>query len=113
MKVTYDGADYDFDFDEITVQQAKTIKDRCKMTLRGLEEGLAEGDADALRALYWLMLCNTGITEDIDTVDFKIVKFSKALQDATAARDEELAAAEKAKTAPRKAKAKAVTAPEE
>lgn len=83
MIVNYEGEDYDFDFDEITVQQAKTIKRECGLTLKGLEDGLSEGDADCLRALFWLMMVNSGIKSDINTVDFKIVKFSKALQDAS------------------------------
>lgn len=83
MLVQYEGNDYDFDLEEITVQQAKVIKERCGLTLGGLETGLSEGDADALRALYWLMLQNSGdnITS-IDAVNFKIVKFAKALNDA-------------------------------
>lgn len=82
MEVIYENETYDFDFDEITVQQAKTIKSQCGMTLKGLEDGLGEGDADSLRALFWLMMVNSGIKADINTVDFKIVKFSKAVQDA-------------------------------
>jgi hypothetical protein len=84
MLVQYEGNDFDFDLEEITVGQAKVIKERCGLTLGGLEGGLAEGDPDALRALFWLMLQNSGdIRTSIDAVDFKIVKFSKALQDAT------------------------------
>lgn len=85
MKVYYDDKEYDFDLDEITVSQARTIKAKCGFTLLGLEEALAVGDADALRAIFWLMLCNSGQTVDIDRVDFKIVKFAQALQRATEA----------------------------
>jgi hypothetical protein len=114
MEVIYEDKAYTLDFDEITVTQAKVIKTHCGMTLKGLEEGLADGDADALKALFWLMVVNTGETANIDTVDFKIVKFSKAVQEgaekerlAAEAKDE--ADAEAARAAGRRPKAKTIT----
>ena len=79
MHLTYEDKEYTFDLEEITVAQAKIMKKSCGLTLMGLEEGLGQGDPDALRAVYWLMLCQNGDPQDIDRVDFKIVKFARAM----------------------------------
>jgi hypothetical protein len=88
MKVEYEGSVYDMDLEEITVRQAKVIKTKCGLSLKGLEDSLQEGDADGLRALFWLMLENSGEHVDIDSVDFKIVKFANAVQAASKAEAE-------------------------
>lgn len=77
--VKYEGKEYNFDLEDITVQQARTIKSSCNLTLLGLETGLEQGDPDALRAVFWLMLAQNGEVEEIDRVDFKIVKFARAI----------------------------------
>lgn len=102
MKLDYEGTEYSFDLEDITVQQARTIKASCGLTLLGLEAGLEAGDPDALRAIFWLMLCQNGETPDIDRVDFKIVKFAKAL-DAQAnaeSKEDEAPKAKAAKSSP-------------
>lgn len=87
MLVKFEGKEYQFDLDEITLAQATVIKVHCKLTLIGLEAGLRDGDPDALRAIYWLMLVNSGSPANIDTLDFKIVKFANAVQEASNAED--------------------------
>ena len=85
MDVEYDGAKYTFDLDDITVQQAKNIHSAFGLTLMGLEQGLNDGHPDALTAIYWLMMAQSGQTANIKTLDFKIVKFAQALEKATEA----------------------------
>lgn len=80
MKINFEGDEYEFDLNEITVAQAKVIKVHTGMTLLGLEEGLSNGDPDALRAIFWLMHAQSGKTCDIDRADFKIMSFSQALE---------------------------------
>ena len=82
MIVHYEGKEYSFDLDDLTVAQAKVIKDHCNMTLFALEQGLTSADPDALRALYWLMMAQSGESCNIDLVDFKIMPFVKALGEA-------------------------------
>lgn len=82
LDINYEGKEYKLDIEEITVQQARTIKSSCGVTLMGLENGLAMADPDALRAMFWLMLCQSGEVQDIDRLDFKIVKFAQALDKA-------------------------------
>lgn len=85
MKVTYLDNEYTLDLEEIDVKQARIIKDKCGLTLAGLEAGLGEADPDALRAMFWLMTEQTGLHQDIELVNFKLVKFVQALQEATEA----------------------------
>lgn len=99
MHVTYEDKEYTFDLEEITVAQARTIKASCGLSLMGLEEGLTTGDADALRAVFWLMLCQNGESPDIDRVDFKIVKFARAI-DGAATKDDPDPKAGSAKSSP-------------
>jgi hypothetical protein len=83
MIVEYEGEKLTFDLDEIDVQQATVLKRKLGLTLLSLDAGLTEGDPDALRAVYWLMLVQSGHKGvDIDDVNFKIVKLANAIQDA-------------------------------
>lgn len=82
MKINYDGREYNFDLEEIDLTQATIIKDKYGLTLMGLEEGLMNGDPAVLRSLYWVMLAQNGEPDDIERVNFKIVKFAKALDKA-------------------------------
>lgn len=86
MQINWQGEDFTFAIDEMTVAQAKVIKTHTGFTLRSLSEGINDGDPDALRATYWLMHAQTpGKTCNIDNVDFRLVEFISALADATKA----------------------------
>lgn len=85
MLVHYEDKDYEFDIDDLDVVQATMLKRKYGITLLSLQKGLLEGDADALRAVYWLMLAQNGQRVNIDSVQFKIVKFANAIQDAVEA----------------------------
>jgi hypothetical protein len=87
MNITYDGKDYTFDLDEITVSEATVIKRKTGLSLLGIEKGLREADVDALRAIYWLMLKQNGQNVNIDNVDFKVIKYTMALQAANESAD--------------------------
>lgn len=87
MLINYDGKEYPFELDDITVSQATAIKRRLNLTLLGIEKGLAEVDVDALRAIYWLMLAQNGETRDIDRVDFKPLKYAVAIRNAIEAEE--------------------------
>lgn len=86
MKVNWDGDVYELDLDEIDVSQACTIKREWHLTLLGLDNGLNEADPEALLAIYWLMHQQTeGKTLGIRDINFKVVKFASAVQDAAEA----------------------------
>ena len=94
MNVKFEDVDYEFDLSNMTVAQAKVIKVHCGLGLKGLSDGINEGDPDALRAVYWLMQVQTGISSNIDRVDFVVVKFLDALAEATKAEAEATAEAD-------------------
>jgi|SRR5215813_6223781 len=80
MNINFQGEEFTLELEDLTVAQAKVIKIHTGLTLIGLEQGLGEGDPDALRALYWLMHAQSGKPCNIDDADFKIVAFSQALE---------------------------------
>lgn len=85
MKVMWEDREFEFSLDDMDVQQAKVIKSHCGFTMLGLLEGLRQIDPDAVRAAFWLMHAQSGVPCDIDRVNFKIVDFADALNEATAA----------------------------
>lgn len=96
MKIDFNNKVYTLDIEEIEVEHARVIKRYCGLTLRKLEESLADGDPDGLTSLYWLMLKQSGEDHAIERVSFKIVKFAKAVGDAQAAEEAETLARAKA-----------------
>lgn len=82
MLVHYEGKDYEFDIDDLDIVQATMLQRKYKLNLLSLQRGLLEGEPDALRAVYWLMLMQNGQRVNIDNVQFKIVKFANAIQEA-------------------------------
>ena len=82
MRVEFQGKEYTLDIDEIDVAQSRHIYRKTGLSLLKLEEGLAEVNPDALVALYWLMLAQSGETVDMDKVNFPVVKFANALIEA-------------------------------
>ncbi len=79
MRITYEGKDYDFDFDGITVKQAIKIEKHMGCTLAEWGKRLAPEDEDA---------------------DFKIVSLGEALNAALAAEQAAEAEAEAARPTP-------------
>jgi hypothetical protein len=103
MQIVLDDVEYKFDLSEITVMQMKVLKKAFGLNLMTLEQGLAEFDADALLAVYWLMLEQSGKSAPLEMIDFKVVTFARAIQAAVEKEAEDKAAEAKAE----KAKAKA------
>jgi hypothetical protein len=96
MQITLDEVDYTFDLAEITMLQMKVLKKAFGFNLMTLEQGLAEFDADALLAVYWLMLEQSGKSAPLELIDFKVVTFARAIQAAVEKEAADKAAEEKA-----------------
>jgi hypothetical protein len=84
LTVTYEGHDYKFDFDEITLDQLEIIGKDSHLTLNTFQTGLYVGDSRALRAAYWLMLHQNYRATSVPSLDqvgkdLKVVKFFRAL----------------------------------
>jgi phosphoglycolate phosphatase-like HAD superfamily hydrolase len=93
MKICYEGKELNFDLEELTLEQATVIYKRLGLTLLDLDKGLIEGNPDALRAIYWMIVQNDDPNIQIEDVNFKIVKFANAVQEAV--EKEQAEAAEK------------------
>lgn len=96
MTVKYDGETYLFDMEDITVGQARTLKTVFDVTMGTLGEKLGDQDPDAMTAVYWLMMVQNDNPVPIDQIDFKIIKFANALNEAFAESEEKEAAKNKA-----------------
>lgn len=82
MIVAFNNKSYILDLDEMNVEEARIIKKYAALTLKGLQDGLAELDPDAMTCLYWLMLRQAGEDHSIERVTFKILKFAEAVGEA-------------------------------
>lgn len=88
MKITYEGQDYDFDFDKIRVKQAVKIEKHTGVQLSEWGDMLEKGASMlALQALGWLILCDG--KGAVDDADFEVVTLGAAF---TAAMEAEAAA---------------------
>lgn len=62
MIITYQGQDYDFDADRISVDEWRELKRKYKMTPGQFQEGITEADPDAMTFLYVAMQRQAGNT---------------------------------------------------
>ena len=88
MVIEYEGKTYTVDPDEILLDEAMFIKVKFNFTLRAWQTALEESDPSALLALYWLMMKQNGTRVDPDRVNFKVVKFIEAFDQAQRAEAE-------------------------
>jgi hypothetical protein len=56
----FEGRDWDFDFDAITIDEWRIAKRSYKMTPKAVQSGLDEADPDAMTVIYWAMLRQDG-----------------------------------------------------
>lgn len=83
MQVLFEDKEYTLDLDDIDLTQARYIYRQCGLTLKGLRDGATELNPEAMVALYWLMLSQSGTTVDMRKVNFKVMKFMEAVADAS------------------------------
>jgi hypothetical protein len=85
LKITYEGAGYEFDMDQVTVRQAIKIEKHLGCSFAEWGEQLAKGGAmKALQVLGWLILFG-GRDVAIEDADFKMVPFGDAVNAAMVA----------------------------
>jgi hypothetical protein len=82
--ITFEGRQYPFDLDDLTVKQALKIEKHIGGTLLDWENGLNQASGLALQALGWLIFTG-GDSTPIADVEFKIMKLAAAFADAAAA----------------------------
>ena len=88
MNITFEGRDWEFDLEAITVKQAVAMHLAYGFTLDGWMSAVAETDPRALQCLWWLMLQQDGQVTAIKDADCKLIDLSVAFADATGEDDE-------------------------
>lgn len=82
-QIDFEGDHLTLDLDEIDVAEARTIKNHTGLTLYKFQQELWDVDPDCVVVAYWLAMKQSGKPAvDIGRTNFKLVKFSNALQDA-------------------------------
>ena len=82
MKIEFEGRVYDFDLDELDVEQALRIEKHIKAaglgeTLLEWEQGLEKASAPCFQALGWLILRGGDLSVRIGDVNFKVMKLAR------------------------------------
>lgn len=97
MIITYDGRDYPFDLDDVTVKQAMAIEKFMGCNFAEWGKRLQSGeDMAARQALGWVILTGGDRSIPIEDTDFKLVALGNALDKAFAAEAAKTVEAEQA-----------------
>lgn len=90
LLVTYEDVEYVFDIEDMDTDEARAMERYGVKNLKALEEGISEGEVDALSVAFWLMRRQNGEPgARLDHVKFKPVKFIKSLMAAKLSEDVE------------------------
>ena len=81
MIIDYEGRQYQFDMDDLTVKQALKIEKHIGGPMIEFEKGMLTGSALCAQVLGWLIL-HGGDATPIADVDFKYGKLTQAFADA-------------------------------
>lgn len=82
MHIDWAGKRYDFDPEEVDVQQGIVIKMSFGWTMKAWQEALNEVDPQAIQAVFWLMRTQNGESCNLSEQNFPISKFTAAFQKA-------------------------------
>jgi hypothetical protein len=98
MIINFEGREWNFDREKITVDEWRELKRKYKMTPKGFQDGIVEADPDASTFLYWAMLHQAGQRDAPlgDNLKPDIIALNSALSESDAAEEAEAEAAAKA-----------------
>src|ERR1700735_2165874 len=86
MKISYQGAEYEFDEEKIGVDEWRELKRKYKMTPLAYGKGIGEADPDASTFCYWIMLRRAGQQVSLgDHLKPDLLQLNKAIAEAQAA----------------------------
>jgi hypothetical protein len=97
MIISFEGRDWVYDQEKISVQQGIAMFQAWGFTLETWEEALKATDPRAMQCLYWHMLAQNGVTKPLRECDFDMAEFAEALGNGA---DAERAARAAARTPP-------------
>jgi hypothetical protein len=85
IKFEYEGRELFLDMEDMDTDQARAMERFGVPNLKALEEGVSEGDINALTVTYWLVLVQNGEPgARLERIKFKPIKLIKALAAAEA-----------------------------
>lgn len=98
MIVRFEGREFEFDTDKITVDEWRELKRKYKMTPKVFQDAINEADPDASTFAYWVMIRGAGQPNAIlgDNLKPDIIKLNHALMAAIDVEEKQEAADEKA-----------------
>ncbi len=82
MKLSFDGREWEFSEDAITIQQAIAIHLAYGFTVAAWLDGMGRSDPRAWQCAYWLMLAQNGETRPLKDCDGPLVAFMSAYAEA-------------------------------
>jgi len=82
LRITFEGREWDFDMEAITLKQAVAMHLAYGFTLDGWLKAVGETDPRALQCLWWLMLQQDGQVMPIKDADCPLIALSVAFADA-------------------------------
>ena len=88
MLVQFQDEEYQFDIEALDLSEARYIKRNAGLSVKQLMDAVGEIDPEALAAIYWLMLKQSGKVQDISKLNFPVLKFAEALAAAFASENE-------------------------
>lgn len=94
MRITFEGREWSFDEDEITIKQGIAIHMAYGFTVSTWLQQLAELDSRAVQCALWLMWQQNGVIKPIADCDGGLVKFMQAYTEARTTEMEASAVAE-------------------
>jgi hypothetical protein len=91
LRITFEGREWQYDEDAVSVQQAVAMHFAYGFTLADWSDAVPKLDPRAIQCVYWLMLQQNGIKKPLKECEFALVPFviaygeaQRATADATA-----------------------------
>ena len=82
MRITFEGREWDFDLEAITLKQAVAMHLAYGFTIDDWFKALGDADPRALQCLWWLMLQQDGKVLAIKDADCRIMALAEAFGEA-------------------------------
>jgi hypothetical protein len=107
MIVTFEGRNWNWDFDAIGIDEWRIVKRNYKMTPKAVQTGMDEADPDSMTVIYWTMLRQAGQQDAVlsDALKPDIILLNNAVGTAIEQEAAERKAAEQAELEAAAAKA--------
>ena len=94
MVIDYEGTKYEFDLDDIDINQALKIEKHISGPMLEFEQGMFKGRVVCVQVLGWLVLHGGNLDVPIGSVNFKYPRLMKAFADAVEAQQKAQEAAD-------------------